>query len=140
MGGTRHIRSARVARHTRTARRTGTVPGAASGPVLVLAVATLLAALFLCTAPAGHHPVDEPAAGATVGTAERFSCPLDTDDCRLFPRSGPAVLTAPLLDPGAGGGELPRGAVPPSPASVAVPEGAARPRAPDLHVLQVLRT
>lgn len=148
MGGRRDIRSARVARHMRTVRRTGPGFGPEFGPALVLAAATLLAALFLCTAPAGHHPSGGgPTAGAmtrvaggTAGAAEQFSCPLDTDDCRLFPRSGPAVLTAPLLDPAASGGELPRGAVPPPPASVAVPDGTARPRAPDLHVLQVLRT
>ncbi|GHG16385.1 hypothetical protein ACFFSH_33610 [Streptomyces filamentosus] len=121
---------------------------------LVSAVATLLAALFVClgggpggsgghpghgggsatalTAPAGPAatPVSEPAA---------YVCPYDRGDCSLFPSLSPAVLSAPPLDPPLHAeGRPPRG-------DARAGEGATgdpgtRPRAPDLHVLQVLRT
>ncbi|MFF8292569.1 hypothetical protein ACF068_25510 [Streptomyces sp. NPDC016309] len=115
------------------------------------AVATLLAALFVCVAPhggagAGHRgPVagstaaGHPASGYGTGhEAGEYICPYDRGDCGLFPYLTPAVLTAPPLDPPAQPDGLVRaGATAPAgrPAASGV-----RPRAPDLHVLQVLRT
>ncbi|MFJ2212507.1 hypothetical protein ACIQVO_16620 [Streptomyces sp. NPDC101062] len=123
---------------------------------LFSAVATLLAALFLClgtdteTAP-GHHR-DGPAVtaavagGFTVGTAQpphagesQYVCPYRDGDCGVLPHLGAAVLTVP--PPAA----APAVAVqhpylePPRPTGRA-PRSGAFPRAPDLHVLQVLRT
>ncbi|MFE3829117.1 hypothetical protein [Streptomyces sp. NPDC059092] len=123
---------------------------------LLSAVATLLAALFLClgtdteTAP-GHQrdgaAVTTGAAGTfAVGAAEpphagdsQYICPYRHGDCGLFPHLGAAVLTVP--QPAA----APDIAVqharlePPRPTGRA-PRSGAFPRAPDLHVLQVLRT
>ncbi|MFF9910785.1 hypothetical protein [Streptomyces sp. NPDC013457] len=113
---------------------------------LASAVATLLAALFVClgagdTAPAhdettrAHHRVT-----AAENTYEiEYVCPYDRGDCSLFPSLSPAVLTAPPLDPPQHAeGRLPG----PVPAyhSGRAPRPGAQPRAPDLHVLQVLRT
>ncbi|MFD9484261.1 hypothetical protein [Streptomyces sp. NPDC059991] len=106
-------------------------------------MATLLGALFLCLtaggaasadpAPRAHHAVP-------VSGAAQYSCPYDRGDCGLFPHADPAVLTAPppidTSAPGAGHA-VRAAAVCPSGAPV---RGGARPRAPDLHVLQVLRT
>ncbi|MFH9721791.1 hypothetical protein ACH4M4_02325 [Streptomyces sp. NPDC017254] len=123
---------------------------------LVSAVATLLAALFFClgSGPGNHHEpagaqADARAAGGatslaptvtgTEAVAVEYVCPYDRDGCSLFPSLSPAVLSAPPLDPppqAAGG--LPR-LDPPSGDGPARRSGA-RPRAPDLHVLQVLRT
>ncbi|MFK8908851.1 hypothetical protein [Streptomyces sp. YS-3] len=111
---------------------------------LVSAMATLLAALFLClsagggtspdaTAPRTHHAL-------AMGGAAQYGCPDDRGDCGLFPHADPAVLTAPApLDaPAPGGAHTVRpAAAPPSGAPV---RGGVRPRAPDLHVLQVLRS
>lgn len=130
---------------------------------LVSAVATLLGALFLCLGvsdPAGHR---EPRPAAQTVTArtpapagaearrtardtawhtargQQYACPYERGDCSLFPALSPAVLSAPPLDPPlhADGrqnrpGEALGDGRPPRPG--------ARPRAPDLHVLQVLRT
>ncbi|WP_371652382.1 MULTISPECIES: hypothetical protein [unclassified Streptomyces] len=110
-------------------------------------MATLLGALFLCLtaggltaggaasadpAPLAHHAMP-------VSGAAQYSCPYDRGDCGLFPHADPAVLTAPPLDtPALGAAHAVRAAaVRPSGAPV---RGGARPRAPDLHVLQVLRT
>ncbi|GGS84297.1 hypothetical protein GCM10010222_27410 [Streptomyces tanashiensis] len=121
---------------------------------LASAVATLLAALFLClgTGPDGeraHHEEGPRATGVAGGTAGvtaeaaavtgEYVCPYDRGGCSLFPSLSPAVLSAPPLDPplhAAGG--APRLA-PPSGDGPAR-RSDARPRAPDLHVLQVLRT
>ncbi|MEV3990894.1 hypothetical protein AB0J57_18485 [Streptomyces sp. NPDC049837] len=133
------------------------------------AVATLLAALFVCLAPhggaeggqdrdRGHGrawqggadggPDRDHGRGTTlvamtpVATAEQtvseYTCPYDRGDCRLFPYLTPAVLTAPPLDPPPHADGLVRVALSPSAGRPAAHE--ARPRAPDLHVLQVLRT
>lgn len=118
---------------------------------LASAVATLLAALFLClgTGPDGartHHeeaPRATGAAGAAVSAATaatgEYVCPYDRGGCSLFPSLSPAVLSAPPLDPPlqATGGS-PRLAPPSGDGAARRPD--ARPRAPDLHVLQVLRT
>ncbi|GAA2431850.1 hypothetical protein [Streptomyces lavendulocolor] len=123
---------------------------------LVGAVATLFAVLFVCLAPhdggadrrgAGHARAAAayPASGHTVAghmvsghTITAYVCPYDRGDCGLFPYLTPAVLTAPPLDPPPQTDDLAwvgphRRAGPPAAAGE-------RPRAPDLHVLQVLRT
>ncbi|MGW4700104.1 hypothetical protein [Streptomyces sp. NPDC004285] len=116
---------------------------------LASAVATLLAALFLClgTGPDGeraHHGAAPRATGAVPAAeasaaAGEYVCPYDRGGCSLYPSLSPAVLSAPPLDPPlqAEGGS-PR-LVPPS-GDGAARRADARPRAPDLHVLQVLRT
>ncbi|MET4925939.1 hypothetical protein P3L51_26915 [Streptomyces sp. PSRA5] len=143
MGGRRHIRDARPT-------------------ALLSAVATLLAALYVCLAPVEtHHPASSSptvtaaahtaSAGITLrtdagGTAARpapapeYTCPYDRGGCRFIPHLTPAVLTAPLpADPlGTGDVSPPRPALPPNTGQVS--RSGAFPRAPDLHVLQVLRT
>ncbi|MFI8822855.1 hypothetical protein [Streptomyces sp. NPDC053431] len=113
---------------------------------LASAVATLLGALFLCLG-VGHPGAGDPAerighvsaTGPVAAQPGQYVCPYDRGGCSLFPALSPAVLSAPPLDPplhAAGGG--PRLAAPRS--SGQAPRSDARPRAPDLHVLQVLRT
>ncbi|UUN26548.1 hypothetical protein [Streptomyces sp. FIT100] len=130
MGGLRHDRLARTARPT----------------ALASAVATLLAALFVCLggqaeADTAAHAGDRPGFTAAPGAASHtaYDCPYDRGDCGLFPHLGPAVLTAPPLD-----GPLDSAGPAPGPAgahhAVRAPRTGALPRAPDLHVLQVLRT
>ncbi|MEU1278901.1 hypothetical protein [Streptomyces sp. NPDC005805] len=115
---------------------------------LLSAVVTLLGALFLCLSPSGpvsHHGAAEQQRhgvtavdghGADRGPA--FTCPYDRGDCGLMPVLNPAVLTAPPLDAPLQAASEPPYTVPP-----AAPGGPRRsgalPRAPDLHVLQVLR-
>ncbi|WP_326612470.1 hypothetical protein OIE62_13545 [Streptomyces scopuliridis] len=131
---------------------------------LLSAVVTLFAALFLClgTDPGGtedHHPdgpvtataangtAYSPAAGTTVrakaeakAEAEaRYTCPYDKGDCGLFPHQSPAVLTVPPPATPLAGDVLPAHLEPPYPTGQ-VPRSGALARAPDLHVLQVLRT
>ncbi|MGW2561820.1 hypothetical protein ACWCXB_21720 [Streptomyces sp. NPDC001514] len=133
MGGPRHKRIVRIARPT----------------ALVSAVATLLTALFICLdgradartdgdqGHAGARPGITVAASAPARA--EYICPHDRGDCGLFPHLGPAVLTAPPVD-----GPVDSAAPPPSPAqahrAAPAPRTGAHPRAPDLHVLQVLRT
>ncbi|MFD5769164.1 hypothetical protein ACFWIN_25540 [Streptomyces sp. NPDC127049] len=123
---------------------------------LVSAVATLLGALFVCLGPGpagpGRHPGHERAAAAATAAApgpaatpvpgggrSAYVCPYDRGDCSLFPSLSPAVLSAPPLDPPLHTEDrLPR-------VDARAGDGTAggpgvRPRAPDLHVLQVLRT
>ncbi|MEU4347400.1 hypothetical protein [Streptomyces sp. NPDC023838] len=110
---------------------------------LLSAMATLLAALFLCLTAGGTasaDPVPRAQHAVPVSGAAQYSCPSDRRDCGLFPHADPAVLTAPPpLDTSAPGGAhaVRTAAVRPSGAPV---RGGARPRAPGLHVLQVLRT
>ncbi|MFD3530821.1 hypothetical protein [Streptomyces sp. NPDC058664] len=133
---------------------------------LVSAVATLLAALFFClgAGPGSgdpHHRAESaeraaaervartaPAAvnGAGVsGTAvsragvSEYVCPYDRGGCSLFPSLSPAVLGTPPLDPPP---HAEAGAPRPDPPSGdgRAHRARAQPRAPDLHVLQVLRT
>ncbi|MCX2179488.1 hypothetical protein KV205_02935 [Streptomyces sp. SKN60] len=125
---------------------------------LVSAVATLLGALFLCLGvsdPLGHRsgsghreprPAAQTVAAGTPAPArakalddEQYACPYGRGDCSLFPALSPAVLSAPPLDPPL------QAAGRPARAGEALGDGRpahpdARPRAPDLHVLQVLRT
>ncbi|WP_435970462.1 hypothetical protein [Streptomyces sp. Qhu_M48] len=134
---------------------------------LVSAVATLLAALFFClgAGPEGHHEEAAPrpdtgtattapdtraattASLATTGSAAvaagspavEYVCPYDRGGCSLFPSLSPAVLSAPPLDPPLQTADgLPR--LDPPSGDGLVRRPGARPRAPDLHVLQVLRT
>ncbi|QES22581.1 hypothetical protein DEJ46_28635 [Streptomyces venezuelae] len=111
---------------------------------LVSAVATLLAALFVCLGPGPgtdpHHPAAPRAEGPRVSAAAaEYICPYDRGGCSLVPSLSPAVLSAPPLDPPLQAeGRLPR-LDPPSDSGPARRSGI-RPRAPDLHVLQVLRT
>jgi hypothetical protein len=124
MGGSRTNRLDRTARPT----------------ALLSAVATLLGALFIClsqTDPGRHHAAAERGAPSTVVTA--YVCPYDDGDCGLLPVLSPAVLTAPPVDAPLEAGAEPR--------YFGEPQAAGRPdrsgvpvRAPDLHVLQVLRT
>ncbi|MFD7338237.1 hypothetical protein ACFV98_19860 [Streptomyces violascens] len=115
------------------------------------AMATLLAALFVCLAAGGgENPARLPqalnfvrAGGTPIGPpadgSAQYVCPYDQGDCGLFPHTGPAVLTTPPTDapvPAAVHAVRP---VPPRAGAAPVRFGP-RPRAPDLHVLQVLRT
>ncbi|MFI1399574.1 hypothetical protein [Streptomyces sp. NPDC020681] len=127
---------------------------------LLGAVATLFGALFICLSPpaehdmsAGHHRSASRSASlsaslsastsasrsASDGPEAAYSCPYDDGACGLLPLVSPAVLTAPPpaapLDAGAQPPRLdqPPGTGPQHPSQ-------AQPRAPDLHVLQVLRT
>ncbi|MFJ4867591.1 hypothetical protein [Streptomyces sp. NPDC088757] len=114
---------------------------------LVSAVATLLAALFFCLgagpgAGPGHHgaaPERRVQTATAVAVTVEYVCPYDRGGCSLFPSLSPAVLSAPPLDPPLQAADgLPR----PAPVSGDGParRSGVRPRAPDLHVLQVLRT
>ncbi|WP_406001254.1 hypothetical protein [Streptomyces sp. NBC_00829] len=104
---------------------------------LLSAVATLLSALFICVSlPSGHHA---PASAADGDTVTVYSCPYDDGGCGLLPTVSPAVLTAPPLDSPLDAAEQP--ARPGQTDSAgAPPRSQAQPRAPGLHVLQVLRT
>ncbi|MFE7132122.1 hypothetical protein ACFVIM_14790 [Streptomyces sp. NPDC057638] len=122
MGGRRHGLSALATRPT----------------ALLGAVATLLGALFLClTPPDDHHPATATASPSAPVVA--YSCPYEKGACGIVPVAAPAVLTAPPPDTPTDAGEPA-----PRPDRLAAPGGPdrseVRARAPDLHVLQVLRT
>ncbi|WP_411074247.1 hypothetical protein [Streptomyces sp. cmx-4-7] len=115
---------------------------------LVSAVATLLAALFFCsgTGPGAgaesHHgavPERQGQGQAATAVAVEYVCPYDRGGCSLFPSLSPAVLSAPPLDPPLQAADGPPRLAPVSGDGPARRSGV-RPRAPDLHVLQVLRT
>lgn len=147
MGGRRHIRDARPT-------------------ALLSAVVTLLAALYVCLGPADTHGTPSSAVRAAQGAAAQhtappaspgitlrtdveaagpaaaaeYTCPYDRSNCRFIPHLSPAVLTAPHPADPLGTDDV-------GPAHLAlpshtgrVPRSGASPRAPDLHVLQVLRT
>ncbi|WP_228447022.1 hypothetical protein [Streptomyces paludis] len=123
------------------------------------AVATLFAAFLIClgggsgavsAAPSGASGASDVAyvthEGGTAHTVTapaeagaRYICPYGKGDCGFFPHLSPAVLTVPPpVAPLADGVQL-------SHLTVAHPVGraprsGAHARAPDLHVLQVLRT
>ncbi|WP_260606825.1 hypothetical protein [Streptomyces sp. WAC08241] len=113
---------------------------------LVSAVATLLAALFFCLgagpgagAESHHRAVPEQEARAAAAVTVEYVCPYDRGGCSLFPSLSPAVLSAPPLDPPLQAADgLPRLA--PVSGDGPARRSGVRPRAPDLHVLQVLRT
>ncbi|MEU5161527.1 hypothetical protein AB0G74_18235 [Streptomyces sp. NPDC020875] len=117
-------------------------------PVALLsAAATLIGALVLCLSIAadGHHPERDRGLGVISVTGSlppdglpSFVCPNDGGPCGLHPVVGAAVLTAPPLDTAPLAGEpRPGVATPSGPGGPARTD--ARPRAPGLHVLQVLR-
>jgi hypothetical protein len=121
---------------------------------LLSAMATLFAALFLCLGPHESHRQDGAAtavaapwdaAGTEAGieagaeSEAEYSCPYDKGDCGLFSHLSPAVLTVPPpADPLAAEVQLPHPGLPCT--AGRMPRPAAAARAPDLHVLQVLRT
>lgn len=146
MGGRRHIRDARPT-------------------ALLSAVVTLLAALSICLGPADPHHQASSAPTVTVtaasshdarvgitlrtdvdGTAARpasapeYTCPYDRGGCRFIPRLSPAVLTAPLPADPLGTHDVSPAHLELPPSTGQVSRSGAFPRAPDLHVLQVLRT
>ncbi|MEW2632438.1 hypothetical protein AB0903_12455 [Streptomyces sp. NPDC048389] len=123
MGGSRAYR---LSRHTRPT-------------ALLSAVATLLGALFICLGPGGtHHDATTPPAYEPLAAAA-YSCPYDEGGCGMMPVPSPAVLTAPPLDaPPPAGAALP--SVGPDPDAAPPHRSGAQARAPDLHVLQVMRT
>ncbi|MFD7440827.1 hypothetical protein [Streptomyces sp. NPDC059909] len=133
MGGPRHKRIVRIARPT----------------ALVSAVATLLATLFICLGgradartEAGLDHADGHTAITAAPSAQvraEYTCPYDRGDCGLFPHLSPAVLTAPPVDGPVDGATPPPVPAPAHDAGPA-PRTGALARAPDLHVLQVLRT
>ncbi|MFI8099713.1 hypothetical protein [Streptomyces sp. NPDC086023] len=126
MGGGQHIRHGRTRRHV----------------ALLCALGTLLAALFLCTGTGSSGPVRDPGGAVARHAAEAhraaYVCPYDLPGCSPFSHLTPGVLTAPppaaalpAVVPPPAGPDLPAGRrLPPEPSA----------RAPDLHVLQVLRT
>ena len=118
MGGSRLNHIARTARPT----------------ALLSAVATLLGALVICLSPTAPHHASAP---QSVTTA--VSCPYDDGACGLVPLVKAAVLTAPPLDAPLEAGAQPPHLGPP-PFTGRLPRSEALPRAPGLHVLQVLRT
>ncbi|WP_328678566.1 hypothetical protein OG905_29290 [Streptomyces sp. NBC_00322] len=126
MGGPRLSHIARTARPT----------------ALLSAVATLLGALFICLSPPAEHHAAASASGSTSASGDasaEYTCPYDRGACGLMPLVKPAVLTAPPLDtPAEAGAQPPHLGAPPAGASL--PRSGAQPRAPSLHVLQVLRT
>ncbi|GAA2804731.1 hypothetical protein [Streptomyces showdoensis] len=111
---------------------------------LASAVATLLGALFLCLGVGDPGGADrfaghETAARHHTSVVDEFVCPYDPGGCSLFPSLSPAVLSAPPpATPLHAEGRPPRPGAPPH--SGQAPRPGAQPRAPDLHVLQVLRT
>ncbi|MCM2391024.1 hypothetical protein [Streptomyces albipurpureus] len=106
-------------------------------PVALLsAVATLLGALFICLSPPAEHHISALAADDVMPA---FSCPYENGACGLQPTVNAAVLTSPP----------PEGPIDAEEQGVRYDQqpGAGRPagsealaRAPNLHVLQVLRT
>ncbi|MFD3524698.1 hypothetical protein [Streptomyces sp. NPDC058653] len=129
---------------------------------LLSAVATLLAALYFCLNPVDtHHSASSspraeaaaqtartgitlrtdregPAAGPAAGA--EYTCPYDPSGCRFLPHPSPAVLTAPHPADPLGTGDVSPARPAPPPGTGQVSRSGASPRAPDLHVLQVLRT
>ncbi|RDG35780.1 hypothetical protein [Streptomyces corynorhini] len=130
MGGSRrgHIRNARPT-------------------ALLSAVATLFAALFVCLSPGPaapgpgaqgpHHAERSATAVEPVHTA--YVCPYGKGDCGLRPHLGQAVLTVPPPAAPLPGGPRISYLEPEHPGYRVACSGV-RARAPDLHVLQVLRT
>ncbi|MEU3609119.1 hypothetical protein AB0E83_27265 [Streptomyces sp. NPDC035033] len=85
-------------------------------------------------APSGRTATPVPGPGRSA-----YVCPYDRGGCSLFPSLSPAVLSAPPLDPPLHAEDrLPR--VGAFAGGGAARDPGVRPRAPDLHVLQVLRT
>nr|WSZ95707.1 hypothetical protein OH820_08565 [Streptomyces sp. NBC_00857] len=135
---------------------------------LLSAVATMFAALFICLTPGvadpaeAHHRDASPQSARATPTATatathdvpvpaearytcpeyeeaRYTCPYEKDNCGLFPHHSPGVLTVPPPTAAlTADAPLPH-LEPPYPTGQ-VPRSGTLARAPDLHVLQVLRT
>ncbi|MER7048312.1 hypothetical protein [Streptomyces jumonjinensis] len=105
---------------------------------LLSAVATFLGALFICLSPPDGRHTSAITLAPSAQLQPAFSCPYENGSCGVLPAVGPAVLTAPPPDSPPPAGPHPPYAGPPAHAAPA--PGTARSRAPDLHVLQVLRT
>ncbi|MDH2388664.1 hypothetical protein QCN29_07665 [Streptomyces sp. HNM0663] len=145
--------------------RPGRLAYTARPTALTTAVATLLGALFLCLGPAAdpHHASAAAPARTSVGifagnsagafgfaaegaqrplnpTRSAYTCPYDEGRCALTPVASAAVLTGPPTDAPVDADASSVRAAPPAKDHGRPPRGEARPRAPDLHVLQVLRT
>ncbi|RSS80537.1 hypothetical protein [Streptomyces sp. WAC06614] len=135
MGGRRHTLRRR---HRRPAVRRGALLGV---------LGALLGALLLCTRAGGGTEVMPTHAKAGLGGVavdgsasahSSYVCPGDLPGCSHFPHVAPGLV--PVPPPAV----LPPRAEPP-PGAAAGPEGRIRlsrgpARAPDLHVLQVMRT
>ncbi|MEW1720749.1 hypothetical protein [Streptomyces sp. NPDC093109] len=106
---------------------------ASAGPVAASDASGTSAVAYVTHQGVAAHAVTVPAAGA------RYICPYGKGDCGFFPHLSPAVLTVPPpVAPLADGVQLSHLTVA-HPAGRA-PRSGAHARAPDLHVLQVLRT
>lgn len=126
--------------------------------VLLSAVATLFAALFVCLSTGAEPgsesrerhgtaavdvalpvPVAAAAAAAAAPAQDRhaYLCPYDSQPCGAFPHLSPAVLTVP---PPATPVTTEPQHVAPRAATDPVCGAGALPRAPGRHVLQVMRT
>ncbi|MGX1884714.1 hypothetical protein [Streptomyces sp. NPDC055287] len=110
---------------------------------LLSAVATLLAALFVCLGT-GPEPREHHGAAAAVATTATpaqdgpaYICPYDSPHCGVFPHLSPAVLTAP--PPATPVAAEPQYSAPPAAAGPARGSDVL-PRTPGRHVLQVMRT
>ncbi|MGW7053405.1 hypothetical protein [Streptomyces sp. NPDC054887] len=114
---------------------------------LLSAVATLLAALFVCLAispePREGHGTGATGSAATVTAAPQarggpaYVCPYDSQHCGVFPHLSPAVLTVP--PPATPAAAEPQPFAPPAAVGPARGSGILA-RAPGRHVLQVMRT
>ncbi|MFD5097957.1 hypothetical protein [Streptomyces albidochromogenes] len=112
---------------------------------LLSAVATLLAALFVCLGMSPesreHHPGGGSVAAVTAvppaPDRPAYVCPYDSSHCGVLPHLSPAVLTVP--PPAAPVTDEPLYRAPPAAAGPA-PGCGAPARAPGRHVLQVMRT
>lgn len=103
---------------------------------LLSAVATLLGALFICLSPPAEHHIP---ASATNDVVPAFSCPYESGACGLQPTVEAAVLTSPPPEGPIHAEE--QGVRYDQPSDAGRPAGSdALARAPNLHVLQVLRT
>ncbi|GAA2252452.1 hypothetical protein GCM10010232_45930 [Streptomyces amakusaensis] len=106
---------------------------------LLSAVATFLGALFICLGPAGTDHARLLTTSPAAQLTPAYSCPFDSGSCGVMTTVTPAVLTPQPPDaPPLAEARLPR--LDRAVRSGAPVSTAARPRAPDLHVLQVLRT
>ncbi|OLZ68727.1 hypothetical protein AVW11_11980 [Streptomyces amritsarensis] len=108
---------------------------------VVLAVLGALAgALFLCARPGGSHSASVSASEARAHGAAHAVCvsPYDLPGCTPLAHVTAAVLPVPPPAVTVPGGGAPPAAQPAAVGRIRPPEALAR--APDLHVLQVLRT
>ncbi|MFF3287351.1 hypothetical protein [Streptomyces sp. NPDC003023] len=119
--------------------RPGRLSGAKRPTALLSAVATLLGALFVCLGPARPHHGTTAHSPYESATTTAYSCPYDDGGCGLLPVLSPAVLTVPPPDAPLEADARPLYAGRAADVGRQNRSGALA-RAPDLHVLQVLRT